>query len=56
MRNANIIAVYINNESVKKPLEYYDSNLSSTLTLLKVMKEYIWLDKIYGRTDIQRHC
>ena len=27
-------------ESVKKSLEYYDNNLSSTLTLLKVMKEY----------------
>lgn len=27
-------------ESVQKPLEYYDNNLSSTLTLLKVMNEY----------------
>ncbi len=27
-------------ESVKKPLEYYYNNLSSTLMLLKVMKEY----------------
>jgi UDP-glucose 4-epimerase len=27
-------------ESVSKPLEYYDNNLKSTLTLLKVMKEY----------------
>ncbi len=27
-------------ESVQKPLEYYDNNLSSTLTLLKAMNEY----------------
>ncbi len=27
-------------ESVEMPLEYYDNNLSSTLTLLKVMNEY----------------
>lgn len=26
-------------ESLKKPIEYYDNNLSSTLTLLKVMRE-----------------
>lgn len=27
-------------ESVQKPLEYYSNNLNTTLTLLKVMKEY----------------
>lgn len=27
-------------ESVSKPLEYYDNNIGSTLTLLEVMKEY----------------
>lgn len=27
-------------ESVRKPIEYYDNNLISTLTLLEVMKEY----------------
>ncbi|MCI8549872.1 MAG: UDP-glucose 4-epimerase GalE [Lachnospiraceae bacterium] len=27
-------------ESVEKPLEYYENNLESTLTLLKVMKKY----------------
>ena len=27
-------------ESVEKPLEYYDNNLGSTITLLEVMKEF----------------
>ncbi len=27
-------------ESMEKPLEYYDNNISGTITLLEVMKEY----------------
>ena len=35
-------------ESVSKPLEYYDNNLSSTLALLKMMKKYHCLNFVFS--------
>ena len=50
-------------ESINKPLEYYENNLNSTLTLLKIMKEFPAVLKskiifsssanIYGNSDKQ---
>ena len=35
-------------ESVSKPLEYYDNNLSSTLALLKMMRKYHCLNFVFS--------
>ena len=34
-------------ESVEKPIEYYNNNITGTLNLLKVMKKYILLHNTY---------
>ena len=50
-------------ESVRKPLEYYQNNITGTLTLMKAdyrglpertVYESIWLDKIYDGADHDR--